>query len=362
MNTHLKSAALALCLMLQACGGGSGTSPTPPLRVAASTEEQWTLSPPAEVGIDGAQLEKAATLSPGHGISSMLILRHGKPVFERYWNGFDKDTLHDLRSATKSITALMVGVAIDQGMLKGADQPIADHLRASYPSAPGLRDNITLAHLLTMSSGLACNDFNNTSPGNEEKMYPTKDWVRFFVDLPRNAAPGAVTYYCTAGVVTLGRIVAEASKRAIPDFADTYLFGALGIRHAQWATFDDKRQTDTGGHLFLRPRDMAKLGQMVLQKGMWNGRQLVSSAWIDTATSKHTRIGQTDYGYLWWQRNLVYQGRTVRMHYADGNGGQYIFVIPELDLAAVFTGENYNASLAQQALYVMESAVLPAIR
>jgi CubicO group peptidase (beta-lactamase class C family) len=291
----------------------------------------------------------------------MLVLRHGKPVFEQYWNGYDKDTMHDLRSATKSITALLVGIAIDQGMLAGADQPIADHLSAAYPNAPAFKEGMTLHHLLTMSSGLQCNDFSSASPGYEEKMYDSTDWVRFFLELPRNVAPGEATYYCTGGVVALGRIVAEAGKLTVPAFAESRLFGPLGVPQVQWAMFDNKRQTDTGGHLYMRPRDMARIGQLVLQKGTWEGKQLVPAAWIAQATRRHTAISGTQYGYLWWLRELPYQGRKVGMHYANGNGGQNIFVIPELELVVVFTGENYNSPMAAQGLQLLEKAILPAI-
>lgn len=348
-----------LCFLLQACGGG----PAPGDRVEPNPQEAWTLASPAEVGIDGNMLDQAARSLPAdHGLASMLVLRHGKPVFEKYWNGYDKDTLHDMRSATKSITSLMVGVAIDQGMLSGADEPIATRLSGPYSTAPALKAGIRLSDLLTMRSGLACNDFDAASPGNEEKMYASADWVRFFLDLPVAYAPGTATFYCTGGVVTLGRVVSEASKRPIPAFADTYLFTPLGIRDARWATFDSNRQTDTGGHLRLRPRDMARIGQLVLQKGEWNGHQLVSAAWIARATARHTAINDAGYGYLWWQRPFTINGAAVTVHYADGNGGQFIFVVPELDLVAVFTGENYNSPKAQTGGELLVKYIMPAVR
>lgn len=347
----------ALCLLLQACGGGA----TPPVKVDPDPQDAWTLVAPAETGMDGARLDQAAASLPAnHGLASMLVLRHGRPVFEKYWNGYDKDTLHDLRSATKSITSLMVGVAIDQGMLGGVDEPIATHLAGPYPAAPALKAGIRLSDLLTMRSGLACNDFDGASPGKEEKMYDAPDWVRFFLDLPVKSAPGTATFYCTGGVVTLGRVVAEASKRPIPEFAATYLFTPLGIRDARWALFDGNRQTDTGGHLRLRPRDMARIGQLVLQQGQWNGRQLVSAAWIAQATATHAAIGDANYGYLWWKRTFKIGGRDVEVNYADGNGGQFIFVVPALDLVAVFTGENYNSPKAQQGAQLLVDYIMPA--
>ncbi|MES2299531.1 MAG: serine hydrolase [Pseudomonadota bacterium] len=354
------SIVLAAMFGLQGCGGESRAV------VAADSSEQWALSSPAEQGMDPALLASAVSdlpSAPQHKLASMLVLRHGKPVLEQYWNGYDQNTLHDLRSATKSITALLTGIAIDQHMLAGVDEPISTYLAASYPGAPALRRKITIAHILMMRSGLACNDWDVSSPGNESTMYETGDWVGFVMNLASVVDPGTVTQYCTGGPVVMGRIIAGASKKPIPQFADTYLFGPLGIKNARWADFDQHRQTDTGGHIQLRPRDMAKLGQLVLQRGAWNGVQLVSESWIAQATAKHTQFSDgSPYGYLWWQRPMSYKGRQVTMNYADGNGGQYIFVVPELDLVAVFTGENYDSNSATRAFTIMSRYILPAVQ
>ena len=249
--------AIILGLALSGCGGGGSD----PVKVPANPNEKWSMATPADVGMDAAMLDKAASTLPGsHGLSSMVVLRHGKPVLERYWNGFDKDTMHDMRSATKSITSLLVGIAADQRLLSGVDEPVALRLEGAYPNAPALKQDMRLRDLLTMSSGLACDDFDSGSPGNEENMYPKNDWVSFFVNLPSIAAPGTRTRYCTAGVVALGRVVAEASKKSIPDFAAANLFAPLGVNTVRWASFDGGRQTDTGGHLYMRPRDMARVG------------------------------------------------------------------------------------------------------
>ncbi|MES3023657.1 MAG: serine hydrolase [Pseudomonadota bacterium] len=367
MKKLVAVAVYGLCAaLLQGCGGGGAGGARPPGEtVPPPPNEQFTIVPAAQVGMDGAVLEgaEASLPAPGeHLLASMLVLRHGKPVLEKYWNGYTKDSLHDMRSATKSITSLMVGIAIDKGMLGGVDQPIGTHLAASYPGAPALQHNITLRHLLTMNSGLSCNDSDANSPGHESKMYQSRDWVQFFLNLPALAAPGSKTSYCTGGVVALGRVVSEASKRKVPDFADAFLFGPLQVAGARWEEFDERRQTDTGGHLHLRPRDMAKIGQLVLQKGKWNGAQLVSEAWIAQSTSEHTRYENTArYGYLWWIVSIPYKGRTVEVQYASGNGGQSIFVVPELDLVAVFTGENYDSNKAIQGRNLLTKYIIPSV-
>jgi len=360
-------------LLIAACGGGGGGSDDGddgPIHVPPDSSEQWTLVPAASVGMDGALLAQAVSTLPAesvHGLASMIVMRHGQPVLEQYWNGYDKDTLHDLRSATKTITSLMVGIAIDQKVLDGVDEPLAKHLSAAYPTAPVLQQGLVLEDLLTMRSGLACDDWTASSPGNETKMYQHADWVGFYLGLPSVAAGGVKTQYCTGNPVTLGRVIVEAGHTAIPTFAGTNLFTPLGIRHAQWASFDNDHQTDTGGHIQLRPRDMTKLGQLALQRGNWGGHQVVSSDWIDRSTSLHTHfttfLGDTrnGYGYLWWRSTERYAGHTAEMFFANGNGGQYIFVIPSLDLVVVFTGENYNSDAQNRPFEILDTYVLPAV-
>jgi CubicO group peptidase (beta-lactamase class C family) len=355
------------CLLLQACGAGAGgNKPAAPIEVPPNAIEEWTLAAPADVGMDGAMLGRAVSELPApaeHGLASMLVLRRGKPVLEQYWNGYNKDTLHDLRSATKSITALMVGIAIDQHFLSGVDEPLVASLGHAYPDAPALARGITLDHALTMSTGLACDDRTASSPGNESAMYRTTDWVKFVLNLPQAAAPGSETHYCTGGAVTLGRVIAEASKRSVPAFAEAYLFAPLGIANVRWADFDNHKQTDTGGHLQMRPRDLAKLGQLVVQKGLWKDKQLVSAAWIGNATRQHVLIDNGwKYGYLWWMKLMPYKGRQVMMQFAWGNGGQYIFTIPELELVVVFTGENYDSDKADLPFDILKQSILPAIQ
>ncbi|TAG46837.1 MAG: class C beta-lactamase-related serine hydrolase [Betaproteobacteria bacterium] len=354
---------LASALMLAGCGGNEVIEQTP---VVAESQPLATATA-TEVGLDAKLLEQAiAELPPAidHGMHSMLVLRHGKLVLEQYWNGYDKDALQDIRSATKSITSLLTGVAIDKSLLLGVDEPIRDTLVSAYPNAPALAHAISIKHLLTMSNGLDCFDGDLSSPGHEDRMYLSRDWVAFFLALPLKDPPGSIGRYCTGGVVALGRIVAERGRRAIPTLADEWLFKPLGIDYVRWARFDDDRQTDTGGHLKVRPRDMAKLGQLVLQRGQWQGRQLVSAAWIEESTSLQARIdGNLPYGYLWWMIGTTHRGKPIRVIYANGNGGQQIYVIPELDVVAVFTGGNYGDGVkSNQSLRLLAKYIIPAVQ
>ena len=363
---------LILCaLALAACGGGGSNGvgaigPGANVEVAPNPSDQWTLVPAPSVGMDAATLAQAPTsLSANSGISAMLVMRHGQPVFEQYWNGFDKDTLHDMRSATKSVTSLLVGIAIDQHALGGVDDTLSQWLSADYPDAPALSRGLVLENLLTMRSGLACNDWDLASPGMEEDMYKSQDWVAFWLNLSQKYAPDAVTTYCTGNPVALGHVLANATHQPVSAFAQARLFGPLDIVSARWNTYDNGSQTDTGGHLHMRPRDMAKLGQLALQRGQWNGLQLVSTTWVDASTSQHTEFDpdpMDGYGYLWWHGTGEWRGQVVQVFFANGAGGQYIFVVPQLDLVAVFTGENYsNGAAAQEPYHLLQAYVIDAV-
>lgn len=364
--------AFTLATALGACGGGGGgeigsDNPGSKIRVAPNPADQWTLVPAAQVDMDATILANgvAKLTADNAGISSMLVVRRAKPLIEQYWNGYDKDTLHDLRSATKSITSLMMGVAIDQRIVGGVGDSLSSYLGQLYPNAPAFKRGVTLGDLLTMRSGLDCDDWVSTSPGNENNMYRQTDWLKFYTSLEAVSVPGAATRYCTGNPVALGRVISAASKKPIPAFANEFLFGPLNIDSARWATFDNGTQTDTGGHIQMRPRDMAKLGQLALQKGQWNGRQLVSASWMDESTRQHTQFSQrarNGYGYLWWRSVESVSGKSYDIFFASGNGGQYIMVVPGLELVVVFTGENYNSNKGDYPFEVLSKYILAAVK
>jgi CubicO group peptidase (beta-lactamase class C family) len=349
-------------------GVGCGKAPFQPYvyEPPPALSDGWQTASADSVGLDPAPLEAAANAIGGgtfRNVDSMLVVRQGRLVHETYFNGFDREKLHDLRSATKSITSALVGIAIDQGLLTGVDERVLPRLggAAGLRNPDPRKDAITVEHLLTMTPGLACDDWNTASPGNEEKMYDERDWVRFILDLPMVADPGTRYGYCTGGVVTLGAVIGNASGRRADAYAREVLFGPLGITRAEWK-LTPTGAVDTGGHIHMRPRDMAKFGQLFLQRGLWNGQRVVSEAWVERSTSFRVRtISNEEYGYLWWRRTTQRSAAPVQTFYAIGNGGQQIIVAPSLDLVAVFTGSNYDTSAVfpQQ---IFDRYVLAAVR
>jgi CubicO group peptidase (beta-lactamase class C family) len=338
----------------------------PSLSIAPeATADGWATSTPAAEGIDAAGIEDILrSIRDGRypRVDSMIVARHGRLVAEGYFNGYARDTLHDLRSTGKSFTSALTGIAAERGLLI-VDDPISVYIR-DFESSRNLdarKRAITIRHLLDMSSGLDCDDSNPASPGNEEKMYPERNWVKFVLDLPMAFGPGTRSTYCTGGVIVLGSLVSSRAGVGLDDFAATWLFGPLDIRNVHWRRSPDGQATGGGG-LKLRPRDVAKLGELYRAGGMWNGRRVLSAAWVAESRLSTTRIGGDGYGYLWWKRGFTRDGFGVESYFTSGNGGNFVFVFPSLDLVVAFTGSNYNSRASDQPFQILAERLLPIVR
>lgn len=273
----------------------------------------------------------------------------------------------DLRSATKSITALLVGIALERGELKSLTTRVAELLprqRAALERDPK-KAAMTLADLLTMRSGLDCDDWDERSPGHEDKMYEQQDWVAFWAAQPMRAAPGERFSYCTGNVIALGQALAGATGQPVDRYAQAHLFDPLGLPAVEWQHWDKGREVDTGGHLRLRPGALVRLGQLVLARGAHEGRQLVPAAWIDAMTAEHTKVPdrKQSYGYLWWLDRTTQPGLpSTRILLAWGNGGNFLIVLPELRAVAAFTGTRFNRPEALEPLHWLRDRLLPELR
>ncbi|MFK7990835.1 MAG: serine hydrolase domain-containing protein [Sandaracinaceae bacterium] len=287
-------------------------------------------------------------------VDSLLVTRGGQLVAEHHRPPYDRTALHDLRSSTKSITSLLVGQAIDRGLIASVDEPVQSFFPERTPPPSWSEGRaLRIEDLLTMQSGLDCNDSDDVSRGNEERMYGTNDWIGFFFDLPRTHPPGARFSYCTAGVVVLGEIVARVAERPLPDVAEEWLFGPLGIHEARWDPAPGG-VTDAGGHLELSAESLSKVALLALNRGRHDGEQLVSEGYIDAMLDVHTTLvpeGQPGprYGYLFWLEPVV--DGEVRSFQTRGNGGQFAFAFPRYDAVITFTGHAYNDDAAQAAFF-----------
>jgi CubicO group peptidase (beta-lactamase class C family) len=324
----------------------------------------WTTSTPAAENMDGAKLLDALTSVQKNAypkVDSIVVVRNGRLIAEGYFNGFGREILHDFRSASKSTTSALIGIAIAQGVLS-VDERLGDFYRLDEHLNPDPRKaNIRIFDLLNMSSGLTCDDWNPNSIGNEQRMYFSPDWIAFTLDLPMAANPGERSSYCSAGAVLLGDILSMRTGMALDDYANTYLLQPLGIEKALWRRSPDGRATGGGG-MRLRPRDAAKFGQLYLDGGVWQGERIVPQAWVDESRRSFTTLNDDGYGLLWWKHSFVVRGETEEAFSADGNGGNFIFVLPDEKLVVVFTGSNYDSDLTQQPLEILAQRIIPALQ
>jgi len=330
-----------------------------------STGDGWNVSTPAAEGIDAAALQAAldAIRNGGNpGVDSLLIARHGKLVAEGYYNGYARDAVHDLRSAGKSFVSALAGIAIDQGLF-ALDDTVASLLPGfeNHANMDDRKRAITVNHLLNMRSGLECNDWDDSSPGHEERVYRSRNWVDFVLDLRMAFEPGTVGQYCTGGVVLLGEVISRRSGMGLDAFAQSELFGPLRVPRVVWRPGPDDRAT-AGTGMRLRPRDLAKLGQLYLDGGAWNGMPVVPEAWVERSQQRVIMLGQDRYGFLWWKRSFPGPYGPVDSYFASGNGGNFTFVLPTLDLVVAFTGSNYRSSAGDQPFSILANRILLAVQ
>ena len=266
-------------------------------------------------------------------VHSILIVRHGRLVLDAAVYPFGGDGVHDIASATKSVTSLLIGIAIDKGYIRSVHEPVASLLSfgAERQSDPR-KDRMTIEHLLTMTSGLAC----GVEPGERElaEMRRHDDWVTFAFGLPMSAEPGSRYAYCSCNNHLLSAIISARTGMSALQFARTYLFAPLGIQDAIWPA-DPQGVTHGWGDLHLRPDDFAKLGYLYLHGGRWSDRQVVSEAWVKQSVAPHVTVRDgVGYGYSWW----VNTARQPFIFEAVGRGGQRAAVLPDKDLVVVFNG------------------------
>lgn len=308
-------------------------------------------------------------------ISSVVIAYKGKVVFENYYNENNSDIKHNTRSATKTITGTLIGSLIQNGLLKSVDDKASYYSKVKdLQNSDSRKDEITIEDLLTMSSILECNDWDQNSRGQEERMYIIEDWVKFYWDLPIKGFPewktkpqdskyGRSFSYCTAGVVVLGDII-NSITGSLENYADEALFSKLGITDYHWQITPTGLPM-TGGGLGLRSRDLLKVGQLYLNKGRWKNEQIISKEYVEKSTKPHAEVGMFDYeyGYLWWLSEFGKE-KKEKAYFMSGTGGNKIAIFPELDLVVVLTSTYFNGGMEShnQTTKLLDEYIVPEIR
>jgi CubicO group peptidase (beta-lactamase class C family) len=372
------ASSLRACACAYACAyaGAVGPAVAAASSVDASSQVSWPThgwpaASPAAVGLEAAALAALDRELAGgqHGyIDSMLVIRHGRIAFERHythdyhalfagkgapwiynyydpdWHPYYKGTaLHTLQSVSKSVTSALVGIAIGRGEISDVNVPAMPYFTAFHVAPDPRRDRMRLWNLLTMTTGIRWDESTATytDPRNNcAQMEASEDWIQYVLDQPMAAEPGSTFVYNSGATELLSYVLRKATGRDVADYARERLFGPLGIRRFAWK-HTPRGLADTEGGLYLEPRDLAKLGYLYLHDGRWDGRQVVPAEWVRQSTRWLVDTGWRvpGYGFKWWVLSRPGEG-TYGAYAALGYGGQYLIVVPQLDLLAVFTAWN----------------------
>lgn len=299
---------------------------------------------------------------------SVLILKNGKIIYENYFNGYNSQIPHDMRSASKSISSAIVGIAKDKSLFDNIDQSIFDFLPKEYQIyKDSLKSKIDIKSLLTMSSGLDAVDFGikRKSLASEDNYQPTQDWTKTILQAPMINEPNTSANYGSANPYLLGVAMDSIVSEPLELFMDKNLFQKLGISNYVIQT-DMNGSPYFGGGMYLTPRDMLKFGELYLNKGKSNGKQILSENWIKNSFKNYrvleNTVDKNGYGYLWWHYKYDFNGASIKSNEARGAGGQYIFVLPKLKMVVVITSGNYRNGKTQQPELILEKYILPYIK
>jgi CubicO group peptidase (beta-lactamase class C family) len=363
-------ALLSIPFLIAACGGRTAAGPTanPDVRTdltpVQSTADWPTATLDAE-GLDARRLtELVLRIRRGTygGMTSLLVARNGRLVLEEYFTSGSATSPHTLQSVTKSVTSLLAGIAIDRGRLALDDRVLPPFERyAPIANREGWKDALTVRDLLKMQTGLDWSEDPYQGSPLQRLNDCRCDWLRFILDWRMRESPGTRWEYVSGGVILLGGIIGEVTGERVDRFAQEALFAPLGIQGATWVSGLPDGLPHTGGGLFLRPPDIAKIGQLVLDQGQWQSRQIVSADWIRRSTARSVTAPRTfgshpvDYGFLWWIMN------PSDIITASGAGGQWIFISPRDRLVVVTTASNDNSYAVSPADFLY-SDILASLR
>ena len=302
--------------------------------------DEWQVSDPEDQGLDFADLDQMDQMIEDEDIEldSIVVIKNGYIVYERYYNYWTQNMAHTIQSCTKSFMSALIGIAIDMGYIDSVNQPVLSFFpNYTIDNWDPRKENITVFHLLSMSTGLEWHevDIPYSDPANDLfAMYDSQDMWEYVLDRPMAHDPGELWAYNSGGIELLGGIIEQTTGYGVTDFAEEFLFDPIGINSFSWWQVPANGQYGCSGGLYLKPRDMSRFGFLYLNNGTWNGTQIISSDWIRNSTQMYYQTtAWYEYGMTWWG----IPGYNV--YAATGHYEQKIYVLPDEDIVAVFTGD-----------------------
>ena len=383
MNNKMKYLITALLLTM---GAGSWAQ----TRHHQVTNELWEISSPTAEGIPAQVLDAIhADIQDGkYGlIDHFMVIRNRKLVFDQSyqqdyqtlskkydttnhqynydhpnWHPFYNATsLHTLQSVTKSITSLLLGIAMDEGYMPSLDSPVMQLFTDfDFDLTDDRKKAITLRDLLTMQGGIEWDEENYEDDKNDcIVMELSDDWIKYVLDKPMDAIPGTEFEYNSGISVLLGKLVRMGTGKRIDKWAEEKLFGPLGISEYYWKE-TPKGEIDTEGGLYLSSHDLAKIGWLMMNEGVWNNQQIVSKHWISQSIAPSVQVNEhLGYGFQWWVPRFE-NGKTI-IFAGNGYGGQFLMMVPEKSLLVLFNGWNIHDQTEKASWLVLQNRILPSL-
>lgn len=366
----MKKVLLIPILFMVSFYGSFAQTKTSNYNVARDLNDGLTITNPASVGINEDSLFALFDLinftPPHNDYRALVIMKDGKLVVDEYFNSFGTTNILDIRSAGKSITSMLAGVAIKQGLFKPTDKVFS-----FFPEYKNIKNQskekseITIADLLIMSSGLASDDYKDDSPGREDLMQYESDYLKFCLDLPMDFKSGEKYAYSSVVAYLLGSVIENTSKMKLEDFAEKHLFNPLKIKQFFWLKSPEGRNTGMG-NIYLSGRDLVKIGQLMLQNGKWDNQQIIPADYVKKSFEKHLDISDSDpyshgYGYMWYIAKEEINGKEIDFYFASGNGGNKIFIIPSLNTVVATLSSAYGQGRGQYRSHLIFRKVLEAV-
>ncbi len=377
-------AVLAVCI----CSCSNDRAAPYRYRVPAEGTEGWAVAYADSEGLDHELLEDMMDLirnTRGNNIHSVLVFRNGKLVFEEYFEGYlyssdppgsngdhilyDMKTDHYLASVSKTVTSAIFGVAVKMGYITDLDEKVVDLFPEFAYLLTGGKEDITVEHLLTMTAGLSWDESSSPygDPRNDVSSLFGSDPLASILDNALLSVPGTQFLYNSGATNILGAIIELKTGMDLLDFANEYFFDPLEVSGGLWQRMGGGLLFASGG-LFLRPRELAKIGHLYINGGYWGDRQLITAEWIDASVARHvatkgrTLPWATHYGYQWWMKDFHSGASSFPCFLAAGWGGQYMFVFPGQHLVVVTNAGNYLSSGSLNEFDLVESYILPALK
>lgn len=341
----LRQLYLAMPLILVLGCGKAG----PSLQTSDGGTSTRTDANASKLGIDATSLDALGDKldsSEFKQIDSILVLKNEEIIFERYQNGYGPKQVHDIASITKSVTSLLIGIAIDQGHIPSVDDKVVDYFQDTpyAKSWPADKRTITIRHLLTMQHGIAFDDYDDPNMKRFKAWLNSNDRIAHVLQQPMVMKPGQKSTYCTASTQLLRQVIEQSTGQRVEEFAQENLFDPLGIKSFEWER-SRKHGIGMGFGADAYPRDVAVLGRMIQQSGKWNGNQIVSSNWLEESFRPRGKLLGIDYGYLWYGEPYSANGKEIQSHLAMGHGGQFLVLFPELQSILVITANDYDQKI-----------------